>query len=35
MSQGYIEDFTDIYTLENHRAELIEKGVVGKEKATD
>lgn len=35
MSQGYIEDFADIYTLENHRAELIEKGVVGKEKATD
>lgn len=35
MSQGYIEDFADIYTLANHRAELIEKGVVGKEKATN
>lgn len=35
MTQGYIEDFADIYALANYRDELIERGIVGKEKATD
>lgn len=35
MTQGYIENFADIYTLRNHREELIERGIIGREKATD
>ena len=35
MSEGYIKDFADIYTIKNYRDELIEKGIVGKEKSTD
>lgn len=35
MTQGYIEDFADIYALADYRDELIERGIVGKEKATD
>jgi DNA ligase (NAD+) len=35
MMEGYIEDFADIYNLKNYRDELIEKGLVGKEKGTD
>lgn len=35
MMEGYIEDFSDIYSLKNYREELIEKGLVGKEKGTD
>lgn len=32
---GYIKDIADIFVLKNHRDELIEKGIVGKEKNTD
>lgn len=32
---GYIKDIADVYTLKNHREELIEKGIIGKEKNTD
>jgi DNA ligase (NAD+) len=32
---GYIKDISDIYSLKNHRDELIEKGIVGKEKSVD
>ena len=35
INYGYISDITDIYTLHTHRAELIEAGIVGKEKNTD
>jgi DNA ligase (NAD+) len=35
LKEGYIKDIADIFTLKNHRAELIEKGLVGKEKNTD
>ena len=35
VKQGYIRDIADIYDLKNHREELIEKGIVGKEKNTD
>lgn len=35
MTEGYIKDVADIYLLKNFREELIEKGVVGKEKSTD
>lgn len=33
--QGYIKDIADIFVLKNHREELIEKGIIGKEKNTD
>lgn len=33
--QGYLRDVADIYELKKHREELIEKGVIGKEKNTD
>lgn len=32
---GYIKDVADIYDLKNHREELIEQGIIGKEKNTD
>lgn len=32
---GYIQDIADIYTLKEHREELIEQGIIGKEKNTD
>ena len=32
---GYIKDIADIFELKNHREELIEKGIIGKEKNTD
>lgn len=32
---GYIKDVADIYTLKEHREELIEQGIIGKEKNTD
>lgn len=32
---GYLQDIADIYTLKNHREELIEQGIIGKEKNTD
>ena len=33
--QGYIQDVSDIFELKKHRDELIEKGLIGKEKNTD
>lgn len=35
LRQGYISDISDIYRLADHREELIEKGIIGKEKNTD
>jgi len=35
VDEGYIHDYSDIYELKNHRDELIEKGIMGKEKNTD
>lgn len=32
---GYIKDVADIYILREHREELIEQGIIGKEKNTD
>ena len=32
---GYIKDIADVYSLKEHRDELIEKGIIGKEKNTD
>ena len=32
---GYIKNIADIFDLKNHREELIEKGIIGKEKNTD
>ncbi|MGN0482791.1 MAG: NAD-dependent DNA ligase LigA [Lachnospiraceae bacterium] len=32
---GYLNDVADIYTLKTHRDELIEQGIIGKEKNTD
>lgn len=33
--EGYIKNISDIYYLKDHRGELIEKGLIGKEKNTD
>ena len=33
--QGYLENVADIFSLKNYRDELIEKGLIGKEKNTD
>ncbi len=33
--EGYLSNFADIYRLKDHRDELIEKGILGKEKNTD
>ncbi len=35
MEEGYLKDIGDIYFLKEHREELIEKGLIGKEKNTD
>ncbi len=35
INEGFLSDISDIYVLKNHRDELIEKGIVGKEKNTD
>lgn len=35
VKQGYLNDIADIYDLKNYREELIEKGLIGKEKNTD
>lgn len=35
VSEGYLKDYSDIYKLGQHRDELIEKGIIGKEKNTD
>ena len=32
---GYLKDIADIYDLKHHREELIEQGIIGKEKNTD
>ena len=32
---GYIKDIADVYSLQEHREELIDKGIIGKEKNTD
>lgn len=32
---GYIKDIADVYSLKDYREELIEKGIIGKEKNTD
>jgi len=35
MSEGYIKDVSDIYCLKSYREELINKGIIGKEKTID
>lgn len=35
LAEGYLKDIADIFTLKNYRDELIEKGLIGKEKNTD
>lgn len=35
VKEGYIKDIADIYYLDKYRDELIEKGLIGKEKNTD
>lgn len=35
IKQGYLKDIADIFTLSRHREELIEEGIIGKEKNTD
>lgn len=35
MTEGYIEDIADIYYLSGYREELIENGLIGKEKSVD
>ena len=35
VKEGYLKDYADIYDLKIHRDELIEKGIMGKEKNTD
>ena len=33
--RGFIKDIADIFVLKNHRQQMIEEGVIGKEKNTD
>lgn len=35
MAEGYIKDVSDIYLIKNYRDELINKGIVGKEKSIE
>jgi DNA ligase (NAD+) len=35
IKEGYLQDIADIYYLKDYRDELIEKGLIGKEKNTD
>ena len=35
VNEGYLKNYADIYKLKDHRDELIEKGIIGKEKNTD
>ena len=35
VSGGYLNNYADIYSLNEHRDELIKKGIIGKEKNTD
>ncbi len=34
IDEGYLRTIADIYTLKDHKAELIDKGIIGKEKNT-
>lgn len=35
VKEGYLRNYTDIYRLKEYRDELVEKGLIGKEKNTD
>lgn len=35
VEEGYLHNYVDIYRLHEHRDELVEKGIMGKEKNTD
>lgn len=35
VKDGYLKTYADIYRLKDHRDELVEKGIIGKEKNTD
>ena len=35
VNEGYLKNYADIYKLKNYRDELVEKGIIGKEKNTD
>ncbi|MBQ6550505.1 MAG: NAD-dependent DNA ligase LigA [Lachnospiraceae bacterium] len=35
VKEGYLKNYADLYRLKEHRDELIEKGLIGKEKNTD
>ena len=35
VEEGYLKNYVDIYRLHEHRDELVEKGIMGKEKNTD
>ncbi len=35
VEEGYLKNYADIYTLKEHRDELVEKGLMGKDKNTD
>lgn len=35
VKEGYLSSYGDIYTLKNHRDDLVEKGIIGKDKNTD
>ena len=35
IAEGYLHSYADIYSLKDHREELIERGLIGKEKNTD
>lgn len=35
VEEGYLHNYVDIYRLREHRDELVEKGIMGKEKNTD
>ncbi len=35
VSEGYLKNYSDIYKLRDYRDELVEKGIIGKEKNTD
>lgn len=35
ISSGFVHDVSDFYTLKDHRSELIQLGILGKEKNTD
>lgn len=35
VQEGYLHSYADIYRLKEHRKELIEEGIIGKEKNTD